>query len=148
MLAREARNTAMFYAEQDVKPAVPLRDNDGKFGPEFDAVFAAEGVAVQRALADALRERGIALVELLLDLVKDALFIFTEWHGQPLASVAPWRPNPHLGTRSRARQRVPRCLYVRVYGACGRFPSASSSGPHCWWPRRVNLRPLTPTRRV
>ena len=31
-------------------------------------------------LADALREGGIALVELLLDLVEDALFVFGERH--------------------------------------------------------------------
>ena len=47
-VAQQARNTAMFFAEQDVKPAVLLRDNDGKFGPDFDAVFAAEGVTVKR----------------------------------------------------------------------------------------------------
>ena len=47
-VAQQARNTAMFFAEQEVKPALLLRDNDGKFGPEFDAVFAAEGVEVKR----------------------------------------------------------------------------------------------------
>jgi hypothetical protein len=47
-VAQQARNTAMFFAEQKVKPATLLRDNDGKFGAEFDAVFAAEGVAVKR----------------------------------------------------------------------------------------------------
>jgi putative transposase len=31
-VAQQARNTAMFFAEQEVKPAVLLRDNDGKFG--------------------------------------------------------------------------------------------------------------------
>ena len=47
----------------------------------------AEGVAVQGGLADLLRERGVALVELLLDLVEDALFVFGERH----------RPNSLLG---------------------------------------------------
>jgi putative transposase len=47
-VVQQARNTAMFFAEQEVKPAVLLRDNDGKFGSEFDAVFAAEGVEVKR----------------------------------------------------------------------------------------------------
>jgi putative transposase len=46
-VAQQARNTAMFFAEQEVKAAVLLRDNDQKYGPVFDAVFAAEGVEVK-----------------------------------------------------------------------------------------------------
>ena len=45
-MAQQARNTAIFFAVQDVKPEVLLRDNDQKYGPEFDVVFEAEGVAV------------------------------------------------------------------------------------------------------
>src|SRR5262245_24080822 len=44
-------------------------------------------MAVQRGLADLLGERGVALVELLLDLVEDALFVFGERH----------RPNSLVG---------------------------------------------------
>src|SRR5215210_2721553 len=40
----------------------------------------AEGVTVQRGLADFTRELRIARVELLLYLVKDALFVFRERH--------------------------------------------------------------------
>ena len=38
----------MFFAEQEIKAAALVRDNDQKYGPEFGAVFAAEGVAVKR----------------------------------------------------------------------------------------------------
>ena len=48
---------------------------------------------------DLLRERGIALVELLLDLVEDALFVFGERHRPNSllggALVGPVRPSSH-----------------------------------------------------
>jgi hypothetical protein len=43
-VAQQARNVTLSFAEQAEKPAVLVRDNDRKFGPGFDAVFAAERV--------------------------------------------------------------------------------------------------------
>jgi putative transposase len=79
----------MFFAEQDVKPGVLLREIGGKFGPEFDAVFAAEGVAVKRLTPaspnlDARAERWVqtAKRELL-----DRFVVFGEAHLRYLLSV-------------------------------------------------------------
>ena len=45
---QQARNVAMHFAEQPVKPAILLRDYDGKFAPEFDAILEADGVTVKK----------------------------------------------------------------------------------------------------
>jgi putative transposase len=45
---RQAQNFAASGAGLAVRPALLLRDNDQKFGPEFDAVLEAEGVDVRR----------------------------------------------------------------------------------------------------
>jgi putative transposase len=45
---QQARNAAMHFQEQAVKPAHLLRDNDTKYTQEFDAVLEAEGIAVHR----------------------------------------------------------------------------------------------------
>lgn len=47
-MMQQARNTALFFADQAEKPRYLIRDNDGKFVPEFDAVLQDEGVAVIR----------------------------------------------------------------------------------------------------
>ena len=62
-------------------------EDEAEQQPEDPPLHPAERVAVQGGLADLLRERGVALVELLLDLVEDALFVFGERH----------RPNSLLG---------------------------------------------------
>jgi putative transposase len=46
-MMQQARNTAMFFAEQADKPRYLLLDNDGKFVPEFDRILEAEGVQVK-----------------------------------------------------------------------------------------------------
>jgi putative transposase len=46
-VAQQARNFGMEFAEGGEKPAVLLRDNDQKYGPDFDAVLEAEGVRVK-----------------------------------------------------------------------------------------------------
>jgi hypothetical protein len=45
-VTQQARNTAAWLAEQEVKAEVLLRDNDQKYGPKFDAAFEAEGIRV------------------------------------------------------------------------------------------------------
>src|SRR5262249_55243660 len=47
-MAQQARNAALHFAEQPVAPRFLLRDNDGKFVPEFDQVLADEGIEVKR----------------------------------------------------------------------------------------------------
>jgi putative transposase len=47
-VAQQARNTALALSEQPVKPEILLLDHDAKFVPEFDRVFAAEGIQVKR----------------------------------------------------------------------------------------------------
>jgi hypothetical protein len=47
-IAQQARNVAMRFAEQPEKPTIRLRDCDGKFAPEFDAILEVEGVTVKK----------------------------------------------------------------------------------------------------
>ena len=39
LLNQQASNVAMHFAEQPVKPKMLLRDYDGKFTSEFDAIL-------------------------------------------------------------------------------------------------------------
>jgi putative transposase len=45
-MAQTARNVSMFLAEQPVKPRFLIRDLDGKFVPQFDAILESDGIAV------------------------------------------------------------------------------------------------------
>jgi len=47
-MAQQARNVCLHFAEQPDKPTILLRDYDGKFSPEFDAILEGEGVAVKK----------------------------------------------------------------------------------------------------
>ena len=104
-----------------------------------------------------LRERGIALVELLLDLVEDALFVFGERHRpNSLAPLAPARTDWAIIAHGAAgRQRVVRAATTSVYGPVRLVPArlgravVARPGPHCWWPRRVSFEAVAgPTRRA
>jgi putative transposase len=46
-MAQQARNLSMYFAEQSHRPTILLRDHDGKFSSEFDAILGADGIAVQ-----------------------------------------------------------------------------------------------------
>ena len=59
-VAQQARNVAWDLAEAGLRPAVLLRDRDGKFGPSFDAVFASEGLRVVRTPVRAPRANAVA----------------------------------------------------------------------------------------
>jgi putative transposase len=78
----------MFFAEQEGKPAMLLRDNDGKFGPAFDAVFAAEGVAVKRITRDSpnLNVRAERWVQTVKQECLDRFPVFGEAHLRYLLS--------------------------------------------------------------
>ena len=47
-MKQQARNGAMHFAEQPMKPRLLLRDNDTKYTKEFDAILESEGVAVKK----------------------------------------------------------------------------------------------------
>jgi putative transposase len=47
-MKQQARNVAMHFAEQPAKPRFLLRDYDGKFTREFDALLQSEGVEVKK----------------------------------------------------------------------------------------------------
>jgi putative transposase len=46
-VAEQAKNTCAYFAAQEDKPTLILRDNDSKFSA-IDSVFAAEGIAVKK----------------------------------------------------------------------------------------------------
>jgi putative transposase len=45
-IAQQARNLSMFFAEQPKRPTMLLRDHDGKFSREFDAILGDDSIAV------------------------------------------------------------------------------------------------------
>jgi putative transposase len=47
-MAQQARNLAMYFAEQPVQPTILLRDNEGKFSSEFDQILQVDGLQVHR----------------------------------------------------------------------------------------------------
>jgi putative transposase len=79
---QQARNTTMHFAEQEAKPAVLLRDNNGTFGPQFDAVFAAEGVAVKHITPASpnLNARAERWVQTMKRELLDRFVVFGESH--------------------------------------------------------------------
>ena len=59
-MIQQARNLTWSLGGAGVHPSVLLRDRDTKFSPEFDAVFAAEGVRVVRTPVRAPRANAFA----------------------------------------------------------------------------------------
>ena len=103
-VALQARNTAMFFGDQEVKPAVLLRDNDGKYGPGFDAVFASEGVVVRRITPASpnLNARAERWVQTVKRELLDRFVVFGEAHlrhllSQFLSHYHEVRPHQALG---------------------------------------------------
>jgi len=47
-MTQQARNIAMIFGEQTIKPQYLIRDNDGKFVPQFDAILQEEGIEILR----------------------------------------------------------------------------------------------------
>lgn len=45
-MKQQARNLSMFFADQAEKPGYLIRDIDGKFVPEFDAILEADGMEI------------------------------------------------------------------------------------------------------
>ena len=59
-MMQQARNVALHFAEQPDKPTILLRDYDGKFAPEFDAILEGESVAVKKVEPQAPNLNAIA----------------------------------------------------------------------------------------
>jgi putative transposase len=87
-VTQQARTTAMFFAEQEIKAAVLLRDNDQKYRPEFDAVFAAESIAVKRITPTSpnLNARAERWVHTVKREMLDRFVVFGETHLRYLLS--------------------------------------------------------------
>jgi putative transposase len=103
-MTQQARNTAMFFADQAIKAAVLLRDNDQKYGPEFDAVFAAAGVEVKRITPASpnLNARAERRVQTVKPELLDHFMVFGEAHlryllAEFLSHYHEARPHQSLG---------------------------------------------------
>jgi putative transposase len=105
-VAQQARNACLYFAEQAEaeRPAVLLRDNDGKYGPGFDAVFEAEGVRVHRVtpFSPNLNARAERFVQTVRRECLDRFVFFGEAHlrhvlGEFLAWYHRSRPHQSLG---------------------------------------------------
>ena len=109
--------------------------------PDHRPLHAADGVGVQRGLADLASEGRVVLVEPLCDLLEDAFLVLGKRHVNPLS---PGRPNRHAQVFHRVRRTT-----TRVGKGNSQFPGISpdlwSSGPHCSSPRLLTRSPRRPT---
>jgi len=103
-VAQQARNAAMVLSDQGVKAEVLLRDNDRKYGPEFDAVFEAEGVAVKPVTPASpnLNARAERWIQTVRNECLDRFIVFGEAHlryliAQFVAHYHGERPHQSLG---------------------------------------------------
>jgi putative transposase len=81
-MAQQARNLSMHFTEQPDRPTLLLRDHDGKFSESFDAILAAEGVAVIAVgpLAPNLNAFAERWVQSVKQEVLDHFVVFGEMH--------------------------------------------------------------------
>jgi putative transposase len=59
-MMQQARNVALLFEQERVPPTHLLRDHDGKFVPEFDAILASEGIAVKPVGVRAPNQNAVA----------------------------------------------------------------------------------------
>ncbi len=59
-MVQQARNMAMIFDQESVKPKYLLRDRDSKFVKEFDAILTSEGIAVTPIGARATNQNAVA----------------------------------------------------------------------------------------
>jgi putative transposase len=81
-MAQQARNLSTYFAEQPDRPTLLLRDHDGKFSESFDAILAADAVAVQAVgpLAPNLNAFAERWVQSVKQEVLDHFVVFGEEH--------------------------------------------------------------------
>ncbi|HEY8503744.1 MAG TPA: integrase core domain-containing protein [Gemmataceae bacterium] len=81
-VAQQARNVAMHFGEQPVRPRYLLRDHDTKFVEEFDAILKAEGVEVKAVgpLAPDLNAHAERWVQSIKSECLDHFVVFGEAH--------------------------------------------------------------------
>jgi putative transposase len=107
-VAQQARNLAWTLTDAGVSPRFRIHDRDAKFPPAFDAVFAAEGVAVARTpyrapTANAYAERWVGSVR--AECLDHLLIVNAAHLHQVLAAYVAHdnRARPHQGIK----QQVP-----------------------------------------
>lgn len=103
-MMQQARNMAMIFDQESVKPKYLLRDHDSKFVKEFDAILASEGIEVKPVGVRAPNQNAVA--ERFVQTVKgeclDWFCVFGEAHlryilGEFLAHYHRARPHQGLG---------------------------------------------------
>jgi len=105
-MVQQARNMAMIFDQESVKPKYLLRDRDSKFVKEFDAILTSEGIAVTPISVRAPNQNAFA--ERFVQSVKreclDHFVIFGETHLRHILSeylTYYHRVRPHQGLDNR-----------------------------------------------
>jgi putative transposase len=105
-MVQQARNMAMLFDGEPVKPKYLLRDRDGKFVKEFDAILATEGIAVTPIGVRAPNQNAVAerFVQSVRGECLDHFVVFGETHlrhimSEYLAYYHQFRPHQGLGNR-------------------------------------------------
>jgi putative transposase len=81
-MKQQARNAAMHFQEQPIKPTLLFRDNDTKYTREFDAILGSEGVDVKRVTPASPNLNAVAerFVQTISQECLDHFLIFGEAH--------------------------------------------------------------------
>jgi putative transposase len=103
-MVQQARNVAMRFDEEPVKPKYLLRDRDTKFVAEFDAVLESEGLEVVKVAVRAPNQNAVAerFVQSVKSEVLDHFIVCSEKHlrhllSELLAHYPEERPHQGLG---------------------------------------------------
>jgi putative transposase len=105
-MVQQARNRAMIFDQEPVKPKYLLRDRDSKFVQEFDAILASEGIEVKPIAVRAPNQNAVAerFVQSAKSECLDHFIVFGEAHLRHLLSeyliyYHHFRPHQGLGNR-------------------------------------------------
>jgi putative transposase len=101
-MVQQARNVAMRFDKEPVKPKYLLRDRDTKFVAEFDAILASEGVEVRKVAVRAPNQNAVAerFVQTVRQECLDHFLVVSEKHLRHLLSeflIHYHEERPHQG---------------------------------------------------